>query len=128
MLNKQFCYSKRFVLQKIYLKQLVIFLNSKPEIFGMNFAKSIAFHHIYTISLYTTYQFQSSRKRKPWIFERVYLAGLFVFKNLWKFILAKLQKFCVFVKLYFPQLKQSIFLNSWNYYDFTMYTNEKKLK
>ena len=129
----RFCYSKTFILQKISLKQLLIFLNSKLVIFGMHFAKSIAFHHIYTISLYTTYQLQSSRKNKTWIFERVYLAGLFIFTNLWKFILAKLKKFCVLVKLYFPQLKQSIFfffffLNFWNHNDFTMYTNEKKVK
>ena len=65
-------------------------MNSKLLIFGMHFAKSIVFHHIYTISLFTTYQLQSSRKNKPWIFERVYLAGLFIFTNLWKCILAKL--------------------------------------
>ena len=127
----RFCYSKTFILEKISLKELLIFLNSKLVIFGMHFAKSIAFHHIYTISLYTTYQLQSSRKNKTLIFERVYLVGLFISTNLWKFILAKLKKFCVLVKLYFPQLKQSIFfffLNFWNHNDFTMYTNEKKVK
>ena len=87
----------------------------------MHFAKSIAFHHIYTISLYTTYQLQSSRKNKPWIFERVDLAGLFIFTDLWKFILATLKKFCVLVKLYFPQLKKFFFffelLESLRFYD-----------
>ena len=129
----RFCYSKTFIQQKISLKQLLIFLVSKLVIFGMHFAKSIAFHHIYTIGMYTTYQLQSSRKNKTWIFERVYLVGLFIFTNLRKFILAKLKNFCVLVKLYFPQLKQSMFffcffLNFWNHDDFTMYTNEKKVK
>ena len=111
----RFCYSKTFIQQKNPLKQLLIFLNSKLVIFGMHFAKSIAFHHIYTISLYTTYQLQSSRKNKPWIFERVDLAGLFIFTDLWKFILATLKKFCVLVKLYFPQLKKSIFFFFWTF-------------
>ena len=128
-----FCYSKTFIKQKIFSKTTGNFLNSKLVIYGMPFAKSIAFHHIYTISLYTTYQLQSSRKNKTWIFERVYLAGLFIFTNLWKFILAKLKKICVLVKRYFPQSKQIFFfffffLNFWNHYDFTMYTNEKKVK
>ena len=104
-----FCYSKTFIKQKIFSKTTGNFLNSKLVIYGMPFAKSIAFHHIYTISLYTTYQLQSSRKNKTWIFERVYLAGLFIFTNLWKFILAKLKKICVLVKRYFPQSKQSFF-------------------
>ena len=117
----RFRYSKTFILEKISLKQLLIFLNSNLVIFEMHFAKSIAFHHIYTISLYTTYQLQSSRKNKPWIFERVDLAGLFIFTDLWKFILATLKKFCVLVKLYFPQLKKFFFffelLESLRFYD-----------
>ena len=98
---------------KSFSKRTGNFLNSKLVIFRMHFAKSIVFHYKYTISLFTTYQLQSSRKNKTWIFERVYLAGLFIFINLWKCILAKLRNFCVLVKLYFPKLKQSYFTCSW---------------
>ena len=74
-------------------KTICNFLNSNLVIFGIHFAKHIVFHHIYTISLFTTYQLQSSRKNKTWIFEWVYLVGSFIFTNLWKFVIAKLKKF-----------------------------------
>ena len=76
-----------------FSKTTCYFLNSNLVIFGMHFDKHIVFHHIYTISLFTTYQLQSSRKNKTWIFEWVYLVGLFIFTNLWKFVIAKLKKF-----------------------------------
>ena len=55
------------------------FLNSKLLIFGMHFAKSTVFHHIYTISLFTTYQLQSSRKKTKLGFSKEFISQDYLF-------------------------------------------------
>ena len=63
----------------------------------MHFAKKIVFHHIYTISLFTTYQLQSSRKRKI-EFSKEFVSQVYLFlqicENLSSQNLKKFANFC----------------------------------
>ena len=60
-------------------KTICNFLNSNLVIFGIHFAKHIVFHHIYTISLFTTYQLQSSRKKTKLGFSKEFISQDYLF-------------------------------------------------
>ena len=96
----------------------------------MHFAKKIVFHHIYTISLFTTYQLQSSRKRKI-EFSKEFVSQVYLFlqicENLSSQNLKKFANFCPSGTLLSP-VKAKYFFKLLEWLRLTMYTNEKKVK